>query len=238
MRDVAPTACVIEISARRRTDRPQRRRADYQTSRHHAPHEGRAFDEEECEYRARPCGSTKRLKANAFAIRRGCLAGCGPAGAAAPRQLLPPALPAVNHKGQAATMRVSATSSLAPARDSQAARRVGSGFSLGDFGQAAARISTGHLQAIGGIDTLVALQGMDDPAERRRRAVRKGRSALDALDALKLGLVSGDLDASALNRLRAMAADLPGTCRNRPGIRSSTGCCRRSTCASRWKSPS
>lgn len=108
-------------------------------------------------------------------------------------------------------MRVSATSALAPARDSQAARRVGSGsFSLGDSGQAAAKISTGHLQAIGSIDTLVALQGMDDLPERRRRAVRKGRSALDALDALKLGLVSGDLDTSALNRLRAMAADLAG----------------------------
>jgi hypothetical protein len=106
-------------------------------------------------------------------------------------------------------MRVSATSALSPARDGQAARRVGSGtFSLSDSGQAAAKISTGHLQAIGGIDTLVALQGLDDVSERRKRAVRKGRSALDALDALKLGLVSGDLDGSALNRLRAMAGDL------------------------------
>ena len=105
-------------------------------------------------------------------------------------------------------MRVSATSALAPARDSQAARRIGSGaFTLGDAGQAAARISTGHLQAIGGIDTLVALQGVDDLTERKKRAVRKGRVALDSLDALKLGLVSGDLDASALNRLRAIAAD-------------------------------
>ena len=108
-------------------------------------------------------------------------------------------------------MRVSATSALAPARDSQAARRAGSSsFTLGDAGQASARISTGHLQAIGGIDTLVALQGVDDVTERRRRAVRKGRSALDALDALKLGLVSGNLDVSALNRLRAMTGDLAG----------------------------
>jgi hypothetical protein len=108
-------------------------------------------------------------------------------------------------------MRVSATSALAPARDSQAARRVGSGsFTLGDAGQTASRVSAGNLQAIGGIDTLVALQGVDDPAERRRRAVRKGRNALDALDALKLGLVSGDLDTSALHRLRVMAGDLAG----------------------------
>jgi hypothetical protein len=106
-------------------------------------------------------------------------------------------------------MRVSATSALAPARDSQAARRVGAGsFSLGDAGQTATRVFSGNLQAIGGIDTLVALQGVDDPAERRRRAVSKGRGALDALDALKLGLVSGSLDSSALHRLRAMAGDL------------------------------
>jgi hypothetical protein len=106
-------------------------------------------------------------------------------------------------------MRVSATSALAPARDAQAARRVGAGsFTLGDGTQSTMRASAGHLQAIGGIDTLVALQGVDDPAERRRRAVRGGRTALDALEALKLGLISGDLDGSALNRLRVMAADL------------------------------
>jgi hypothetical protein len=106
-------------------------------------------------------------------------------------------------------MRVSATQALTPARDSQSARRAGpGGFSLSEAGQTAARISTGHLQAIGGIDALVALQGLHDPAERRRRAVRKGRSALDALDALKLGLVAGELDPSALQRLRAAAADL------------------------------
>jgi hypothetical protein len=115
-------------------------------------------------------------------------------------------------------MRVSATSALAPSRDSQAARRVGSGsFTLGDGGQAAARISTGHLQAIGGIDTLVALQGVDDVSERRRRAVRKGRGALDALDQLKLGLISGELDASALNRLRAMGGELAGELQDTTG---------------------
>lgn len=106
-------------------------------------------------------------------------------------------------------MRVSATSALAPARDAQAARRAGAGsFTLGDGAPNATRTSAGHLQAIGGIDTLVALQGVDDPAERRRRAVRGGRTALDALEALKLGLISGNLDGSALNRLRVMAAEL------------------------------
>ena len=38
--------------------------------------------------------------------------------------------------------------------------------------------------------------------------MKRGRAALDALDALKLGLIGGDLDPSALNRLKVVAADL------------------------------
>ena len=36
-----------------------------------------------------------------------------------------------------------------------------------------------------GIDTLIALQDIEDPTERRRRAVKHGRRAPDALDELK-----------------------------------------------------
>ena len=52
------------------------------------------------------------------------------------------------------------------------------------------------------------LQGIEDPLERRRRAVEHGRRALDALDELKLALLSGTLEASALLRLKAVAGDL------------------------------
>jgi len=106
-------------------------------------------------------------------------------------------------------MRVSATNTASVARDSQAARRVGSGsFSLGEGANTAPRVGSAQLQTIGGIDTLVALQGFEDPAERKKRAVRGGRSALDALDTLKLELISGNLDQSALNRLRALSGSL------------------------------
>jgi hypothetical protein len=64
------------------------------------------------------------------------------------------------------------------------------------------------MRNIGGIDTLLALQGVDEPGERRRKAVKRGRSALDALDALKLGLLSGTLDTAALARLKSVAAGL------------------------------
>ena len=64
------------------------------------------------------------------------------------------------------------------------------------------------LRTVGGIDALIALQGVEDPVERRRRAVKHGRQALDALDALKLGLLAGTLEPAALLRLKAAAADL------------------------------
>jgi hypothetical protein len=61
----------------------------------------------------------------------------------------------------------------------------------------------------GGIDALIALQGMEDPTgRRRRRAVKHGRRALDALEELKLAVLSGSLESSALLGLKAVAAAL------------------------------
>jgi hypothetical protein len=60
-----------------------------------------------------------------------------------------------------------------------------------------------------GIDALLALQGIEeDPVERRKRSVQQGRGALDVLDDLKLGLLSGNLDSSTVSRLRDAAANL------------------------------
>jgi hypothetical protein len=73
---------------------------------------------------------------------------------------------------------------------------------------AAPRVGVSQLKGIGGIDALMALQGLEDATERRKRAVRKGRSALDVLESLKVSLLSGDLDQSTLNRLRAISKDL------------------------------
>src|SRR5580704_19254499 len=64
------------------------------------------------------------------------------------------------------------------------------------------------LRTVGGIDALIALQGVEDPVERRRRAVKYGRRALDALDEVKLGLLAGTLDQAVLLRLKSVAADL------------------------------
>jgi len=64
-------------------------------------------------------------------------------------------------------------------------------------------------KAAGNIDALLALQGVEeDPVERRRRSVQRGRGALDVLDDLKLGLLSGNLDNFTVSRLRDAAASL------------------------------
>src|SRR4051812_6862511 len=49
------------------------------------------------------------------------------------------------------------------------------------------------------------------PVERRKRSVQRGRGALDVLDDLKIGLLSGNFDPSTLSRLREAAANLKST---------------------------
>ena len=106
-------------------------------------------------------------------------------------------------------MRIQGPNGVGTPAASAKARRTGFGtFSL-DLGTPAPTASgPAGVRNIGGIDTLLALQGVEDPGERRRKAVKRGRSALDALDALKLGLLSGALDTAALLRLKAAAAGL------------------------------
>jgi Class II flagellar assembly regulator len=68
------------------------------------------------------------------------------------------------------------------------------------------------------IDVLLALQGIEeDPVERRKRSVQRGKGALDVLDDLKLGLLSGNLDGATVSRLRNAAANLK-TSSGDPGL--------------------
>jgi hypothetical protein len=92
---------------------------------------------------------------------------------------------------------------------SAAPRRTASeSFSLTDAEAPKATGPAPALRTIGGIDALLTLQAADDPLERRRRAVKRGGIALDALDELKLALLSGSLSPSMLQRLKASATEL------------------------------
>ncbi len=63
-------------------------------------------------------------------------------------------------------------------------------------------------KATANIDALLAMQGIEDPVERRKRSVAKGKGALDVLDELKIGLLAGNFNASTVARLRDAAANL------------------------------
>jgi hypothetical protein len=108
-------------------------------------------------------------------------------------------------------MRVNGPNGTVAATTSAPARRsggAGGGFTLSEADGPHAASPAISLRTVAGIDALIALQGIEDPLERRRRAVKYGRRALDALDELKLALLSGTLESSTLLRLKAVAADL------------------------------
>jgi hypothetical protein len=106
-------------------------------------------------------------------------------------------------------MRVDGPNRTALAASPNMARRAPGGtFSLAQAGAPQAPSAAVALRTLGGIDALIALQGIEDPVERRRRAVKHGRRALDALDELKIGLLVGTLDQATMLRLKSVAADL------------------------------
>ena len=90
----------------------------------------------------------------------------------------------------------------------QARRGSAGGFSVSADDATPAAASSSSLRTVGGIDALIALQGVEDPTERRRHAVKRGRLALDALDELKVGLLGGELTPATLQKLKAVAAHL------------------------------
>ena len=49
---------------------------------------------------------------------------------------------------------------------------------------------------------------MEDPTERKKRAVVKGRKALDMLDELKIAVLDGSIDSPTLARLKVASEGL------------------------------
>ena len=106
-------------------------------------------------------------------------------------------------------MRIQAPNGTAMAAAAPAARRTtSSGFTVNEETAPRSTGPAGGLRTVGGIDALIALQGVEDPLERRKRAVKRGQVALDALDELKIGLLGGAFTAATLTRLQSAAAQL------------------------------
>jgi hypothetical protein len=99
----------------------------------------------------------------------------------------------------------------APAAGGSARRSASGTFSLPEQGTANTPAGTGGTRSVAGIEALMALQGVggvESVEERRRRAVKRGHTALDLLDEMKIGLLSGRFDPAMLLRLKTAAADL------------------------------
>jgi hypothetical protein len=114
---------------------------------------------------------------------------------------------------RAPVMRIFGPNGMAAVATSPAARRSAAGaFTLAEAETPRRAGAPAALHTVGGIDALIALQGLEDATERRKHAVKRGRVALDALDELKIGLLGGTLSQATLNKLRSAAATLKDGC--------------------------
>lgn len=109
-------------------------------------------------------------------------------------------------------MKVTGPSGTTSSQGSRPTRTAG-GFSLPASGGAsgpASAAATSSASSVAGVSALMALQGVEDATERRRRAIRRGGGLLDRLDELKLALLNGQDGAPALERLaRSLREERP-----------------------------
>ncbi len=91
----------------------------------------------------------------------------------------------------------------APASAASSRRASAAGFSVPTEAAPRQTVGASGLRAVPNLDALLALQAVDDPTERRRRGVKRGRAALDVLDEMKVAVLAGTLDPSALGRLKS-----------------------------------
>jgi Class II flagellar assembly regulator len=86
----------------------------------------------------------------------------------------------------------------------------GEGFRLPQPASAQGVVSTAATSApssVVGLASLLALQDVGTPLERRRRSVARAGRILDVLDEIKIALLDGDLSSPQLDRLRRAVRD-------------------------------
>ncbi|MEJ1160986.1 flagellar assembly protein FliX [Prosthecomicrobium sp. N25] len=83
------------------------------------------------------------------------------------------------------------------------ARRGGgqSSFALPEESRTARASTTPGAGGVYDVAALIALQAVEDPLQRRRRAVRRGFDLLDVLDSIRLDLLAGSVSPERLERL-------------------------------------
>jgi hypothetical protein len=93
--------------------------------------------------------------------------------------------------------------SAASGARSTPAQTAATGFTLGApaVSTPAGVTAAGAVNAVSTLEALMALQEVGGPLERRKRAVRRADTILDALEGLKIELLEGQLGPAILERL-------------------------------------
>lgn len=108
------------------------------------------------------------------------------------------------------TMKINSTTGVGMTGAAGGARRAGGDFSLGKSGDAQKSAAPAQASAAFGalgVDALLAIQAEDDVlGGRKRRQVKRSNDILDALDDIKVSVLSGDIDDEALLRLQGLIA--------------------------------
>jgi hypothetical protein len=107
-------------------------------------------------------------------------------------------------------MKVSGTSGVGSANTPGKAKPAGGGFHLPQAASAAGPAQVARTSGVAGVmsvDALLALQDVGGPLERRRRAVNRAGRILDVLEEVKVGLLSGELSAGDLDKLKSAVRD-------------------------------
>lgn len=101
----------------------------------------------------------------------------------------------------------STTRSSSLARSGSIGRSRGGTSFLVDDEPTASRIANAD-PVIGatGIDALLALQAVEDPLLARKKAIRRGSTLLDTLEAMKADLLAGQVSEGRLNQLMAVVS--------------------------------
>ncbi len=82
----------------------------------------------------------------------------------------------------------------------RALNSVSSRFSLPKFGALKTGGAVG-VSSLTNLDALMALQEIDDPLERKKRAVKRGHNILDSLNQLKASMLAGKVSSADLHRI-------------------------------------
>ena len=107
-------------------------------------------------------------------------------------------------------MRIYGSNQTSGTAATSAPRKAGpaSSFTLESSNSTSKLSAASATAGVGGLDSLLALQQVEDSGERRKRFARRGKSALDLLDELKAELLAADLRRETLNRLQGTLAEL------------------------------